>query len=146
LSFIYQIIKTKMKKRRYTQNIKGFTLVEILLVIAIIGILASVLFMNMGGQRARARGHAALESMGSALPYVSECYLQNGTVQSPSSGGPVCSLPTGMTYPVIGSGSTSGCSYISGGGAGNADIVVTCAAGTITCDYTGTVNCTKTGF
>jgi len=36
-------------------NKKGFTLVELLLVIAIIGILAAVLFVGLGNQRERAR-------------------------------------------------------------------------------------------
>ena len=156
-------MKTKIKKLT-TKNYKlfilqsfseggqtknGFTLIELLLVIAIIGILAGVLFVNMGAQRQRARAMAALQSVNSALPYVAECYLQNGTVNAPNAAGgnAICSIATGTTYPAIGTTpSTTSCSYTSGGGPGNNPIIVTCSAGTITCNYTTTVNCTKTGF
>lgn len=91
----------------------GFTLVEILLVIAIIGILASTLYIAMGGQRERARAHSALESVRSTLPYAVDCYMKNNQPIRRSAGGNVCNPDNGFDWPVL----NAKCSYL-----GNADI------------------------
>ena len=61
-------------------NKKGFTLIELLLVIAIIGILAAVLFVSLGSQRDRARETAFKESMRSLVPAATICRDQGATV------------------------------------------------------------------
>lgn len=127
----------------YSLN-KGFTLVEILLVVAIIGILAGVLMVGIGSQRERARGVAALESVRGVMPFIAECYLKNNSINVPDADGGESICGTGISYPAIGSGSTIGCGYTGGGGGGNAAITVACNAGTITCDYTGGVHCDTT--
>lgn len=105
---------------------------------------------GLGNQRQRARGSAALQSVQSAMPFIAECYLRNGTVRTPIGGSPspanndVCNPDNGFDYPQIGAGSTIGCHYTGGGGGGNAAITVACDAGTITCDYMGGVYCDTT--
>jgi len=102
-----------MKKKYLKINKGGFTLVEVLLVIAIIGILAATIYVGMGGQRNRARAHSALESIRSALPYAVDCYIQGDQPIRRSAGGNVCNPANAFTWPAL----PTGCSYL-----GNADI------------------------
>ncbi len=59
---------------------KGFTLVELLLVIAIIAILATVLFVSLGGQRERARTTAFKENMRGLVTTFTACADGSGTI------------------------------------------------------------------
>ena len=80
-------MKTTIKANR------GFTLVELLLVIAIIGILAAVLFISLGKQRQRARITAFKEQMRTLLPNMTTCVDNGGVLLTPNgTGGDICSL------------------------------------------------------
>lgn len=59
---------------------KGFTLVELLLVIAIIGILAAVLFVGLGNQRERARVTTFKENMRGLVTAYTACTDGGGTI------------------------------------------------------------------
>ncbi len=61
-------------------NKKGFTLVELLLVIAIIGILAAVLFVGLGKQRERARITTFKENMRGLVTTFTACADGNGKI------------------------------------------------------------------
>jgi prepilin-type N-terminal cleavage/methylation domain-containing protein len=74
-------------------NKKGFTLVELLLVIAIIGILAAVLFVSLGKQRERARMTTFKENMRGLVTAATSCRDGGGTALAVQ-GAAVCSDAT----------------------------------------------------
>jgi len=63
-------------------NRKGFTLVELLLVIAIIGILAAVLFVSLGKQRERARMTTFKENMRGLVTAATACHDASGEINA----------------------------------------------------------------
>ena len=72
------------------KNNKGFTLVELLLVIAIIGILAAVLFVSLGKQRERARLTTFKENLRGMVSAATACRDAGGTIQTTVAGN-ICS-------------------------------------------------------
>ncbi len=98
-----------MKKKQ--RNEKGFTLMELLTVIAIIGILAATITMSLSGQRKRAKLTSAMETGRSVMPVAVECYLTNKTFSTwtnTSTGGGVICAGTTAIWPSLG---TTGCVY-----------------------------------
>lgn len=73
------------------KNSKGFTLVELLLVIAIIGILAAVLFVSLGKQRERARMTTFKENMRGLVTAATACRDAEGNIQN-AQGANICSV------------------------------------------------------
>jgi len=86
----YNLIQNS--KFKIQNSRKAFTLIEILVAIAIVGILAVVVLVSMTASRSKARSAKALASLSSAIPSMVSCWGNGGIVSSPSSGGNICSL------------------------------------------------------
>ena len=108
-----------MKKIR-----NGFTLIELLIVIAIIGILASVVLVNLNSSRIKARYAKIYSEMQAINSAMSHCRLGGGSLLVPTNtvtgGGYICSTGStandpvwpdltsaGMTYGVLSNGTSS---------------------------------------
>ena len=96
-------------KKNNFSSAGGFTLIELLLAIAIIGILASVVTVNLSSQRLRALSTSAMETANSTLAYAVDCYLQGKSITNlanATAGNKICNesplnwpaMPDGCTY------------------------------------------------
>ncbi len=97
----------KMKilfKEKLSLSRKGFTLVELLLVMAIIGILAGMILVGISYSRKRAKTASALETANSIAAELADCYLRDVVVDS-SFNGQICS--GAGNWPTL----TNGCNY-----------------------------------
>ncbi len=80
---------------------QGFTLVELLLVMAIIGILAGVIFMAISPARKRARVTNFKEQVNSINTAATLCVDGGGTIVAAAPGGDMCSSDGNQTVPTI---------------------------------------------
>ncbi len=67
-------------------NKKGFTLAELMVAIAIIGILATVVMVSLNGGRQRAKSTKALSALESAAKLAEICLVRGETVSTPTIG------------------------------------------------------------
>ncbi len=122
------------RKNMLWKNKSGFTLIEILLVIAVIGILSSVILVGIGGVRKKARTSAALKTAESATAELAYCYLNDKDINqwdnSRSGGRNICE-GAGKWPPLI-----HRCRYDSFN-ATNHEFLIKCNGDqhTITCNY-----------
>lgn len=74
------------------KNTNAFSLIEIMVAIAIVGILAAVVLVSMQGYGARARATKALAQLSSMIPSMYSCWGNGGEVNLPPlSGGQLTS-------------------------------------------------------
>jgi prepilin-type N-terminal cleavage/methylation domain-containing protein len=87
---------------------KGFTLIELMVAIAIVAILAAILMVNMQGYAKDARASKALASLSSTVPSMISCWGNSGSsdyVKKPSSGDDICSISSSYgQWPKTGNG------------------------------------------
>lgn len=69
---------------------KAFTLIELMVVIAIIGILATMIVINIVGAQKKARVNSALSNMNEALKVASACVVNEGKVSTYGAGSLIC--------------------------------------------------------
>lgn len=108
-----------MKKQKNNSLKKGFTLIEVMMVMAIIGIMAGVVMVSMKSSVDRSKKSSALTTASSVLPEIVTCQDDGGNINRPSSsstgGGTICSAAghnaawpnisqTGWVYSAAGGG------------------------------------------
>ena len=116
---------------------KAFTFVELLIVIAIIGVLAAVIFVRVSNSSSQSKTAAALQTMRSILPYATECYMKTSSLNTPAKDAYVCGS-SGATFPDLNNAKTG---YIYNGGTVSSysalgDKTITCDAATAKCTVT----------
>jgi len=75
----------------FSHENKGFTLIELLVVIAVIGLLASIVLVSLGGVRAKARDAARKRDLQQIVKAMELYYLDHETYVIPNSGWQTCS-------------------------------------------------------
>jgi prepilin-type N-terminal cleavage/methylation domain-containing protein len=124
---------------------KAFTLIELLLVIAIISILAGVIMVKVSSSSNQSKTVAALQTMRSTLPYATECYMKSANLNTNPAPTPsvttICSI-TNTTFPDLNTAKTGYSYNLVAPGANysstNATIghTITCDAAAATCTVT----------
>jgi prepilin-type N-terminal cleavage/methylation domain-containing protein len=85
--------------------LKGFTLIELLVVIAIIGILATIIIINVAAARTKAVDSKMMSEMDDANKTAMSCTTDGGTLNTITAGGVICQtanagLSGTATWPV----------------------------------------------
>ncbi|MFA4817979.1 MAG: prepilin-type N-terminal cleavage/methylation domain-containing protein [Parcubacteria group bacterium] len=95
-------------KKACSPKRRGFTIIEILIVVAIIAILAAAVMVSIGESRKKARINSAKTSLKTALTIIISCNDSSGAVNPPnaseSGANKICPGINGAFWPKLGNG------------------------------------------
>jgi prepilin-type N-terminal cleavage/methylation domain-containing protein len=77
---------------KFKKNKQGFTLIELMTVMAIIAILATAIIMSLSSHKKRAEGSKALTELSAVMQNIYLCIADEGLVSTPSSNGTICTI------------------------------------------------------
>ncbi|HHE38133.1 MAG TPA: type II secretion system protein [Candidatus Cloacimonetes bacterium] len=96
---------------------KGFTLIEVLITIAIIGILASVTLVSLNRSRVKANTAVLKSAVSSLRPALSVCCSKTANTTNaavnPAANAEICSTAIGSSFPVAADLKATGVTYTS---------------------------------
>lgn len=126
-----------------TLRYKGFTLIELMLAIAIIGILATAVIAFSINQRDKAKRSNMLTSMTNMMPHFVECYFKpGGKIKGYAKDGNLCDPNTGAQWPDLSGayGEEKQCTEMEINQTAGT-ICVTCSEGNFVCKYASESHC-----
>ena len=132
-----KLVLFRSLKEKKPKGSQGFTLIELMIVVAIVGILSAVALPNFLGARNAASAGAAIGEM---IGFAKECATfkgSGGVGVEPTGGGVTCDGTTSQSYSATWGGTVSGLRCLAATSTGASQAVITVATnGNLSCALT----------